>query len=120
MSFQIYISGGGFYSGTFLYKIILEIDLDLFTFFTMFSVSVIIVYLDLYNDLTFSDLFILGVSTVLLDSCDFYFLLTVSIFFFEIGGVMASFTTLGFVIMSVFHYLTTIPVVVTNDFSVSS
>ena len=33
---------------------------------------------------------------------------------------MASFTTLRFVSMSTFHYLTTVSVVVTNDFSVSS
>ena len=35
------------------------------------------------------------------------------------GGVIAYFTTLGFVPMSVFPYLTTVLVVVTNEFSVS-
>ena len=36
------------------------------------------------------------------------------------GGVIASFTTLGFVPMSILPYLTTVSVVVTNDFLVSS
>ena len=36
--------------------------------------------------------------------------------FFEIGGVMDSFTTLGFFFMSLFPYLTTVSVVVTNAF----
>ena len=61
--------------------------------FTVFSVSVFSVDFDLYNDLTLSDLLPLGVSTVLLDACDLSVLLTVSIFFFEIGVVMAYFTT---------------------------
>ena len=60
-------------------KLILGIYLDLSN---MFSVSVILVYLDLSIDLTLSVLLLLGVSTFLLDACDFYVLLTVSIFFF--------------------------------------
>ena len=54
------------------------------------------------------------------------FFLAVSIFFFSgIGGVMASFIKLGLVLlllstMSVFPYLKTMSVVVTNDFLVSS
>ena len=73
-----------------------------------------------------SVLLLLGISTVLLDACDFSVLLTASIFCFsEIRGVMASFTTLGFVLIflstvSVFPYLTTMSVVVTNEFLVSS
>ena len=101
-------------------KLVLEIDLDLFTVFTVFSVSVIWVDLDLSNDLTLSDLLILGVSIILLDACDFSFLLTLSIFFFSIGGVMSSFTTLSFPPMTVLTSLTAVSVVVTNPFSVSS
>ena len=45
-----------------------------------------------------------GVSTVLLYSFHFYVLLTVSIFFFsEIGGMMPSFNTLGFVLLFFNH-----------------
>ena len=47
--------------------------------------------------LTVPVLFILGASTVLLDACYFSVLVTALILFFsEIGGVMASYTTLGF------------------------
>ena len=86
----------------------------------MFSVSDILVDLDLSSDLTVLVLFLLGVSTVLLGCCDFSVLLTVSIFFFaEIGGVRASSATLGsdfhyLSTMSVFPSLTTVSVVVTN------
>ena len=59
------------------------------------------------------------VSTDLFDACDFSVLLTVSIFFFAIGGVMDSFTILDF-FMSVLPYLITVLVVVTNAFLVSS
>ena len=102
-------------------KLFLEIDLDLATVFTVFYGSVLRVHLDLSNDLSLSYLLLLGVSTVLLDDFDIYVLLTVSIFFSAIGGVMASFTTFGFVFlflstMSAFPSLTTIPVVVTNAF----
>ena len=104
-------------------KLVLGIDLDLSN---MFSVSVILVYLDLSIDLTLSVLLLLVVSIVLLDACDFYIFLTVSIFFFsKIRGVMASFTTVGF--FSLFCqpcqyslFLTTVSVVKTNDFLVSS
>ena len=57
----------------------------------MFSLSVPQVDLDLYNDLTLSYLFLLGVSTVLLDVCDFSVLCNLSIFFLEIGGEMDSY-----------------------------
>ena len=73
-----------------------------------------------------SVLLLLGVSTVILDDCDFSLLLTVSIFFFsEIRGVMAYLTTIGYVFfflstMSVFPSLTTVSVVKTNAFLVSS
>ena len=42
--------------------------------------------------------------------------LTVSILFFIMGGVMASFTTLGFVPISLIYSLTIFSIVVTNDF----
>ena len=59
----------------------------------MFYVSVLLVDPDLCNDLTVSVLLLLGVFTVSLEACDFSVLLTVSIlFYFEIGGVMASST----------------------------
>ena len=91
----------------------------------MFSVSVILVDLDLSIDLTLSVLFLLGVSTVLLDACGFSVMLTVSFFFPEIGGVMDSFTTLGFFsFFFVYHvsmpFLKTVSVVITNAFLVSS
>ena len=71
-------------------------------------------------------LFLLGVSTVLLEACYFSILLTVSILFFaEIVGVMASSKIFCFGLpslstMSVFTSLTTVSVVVTNDCLVSS
>ena len=72
-----------------------EIELDLFTFFTVSSVSVILVDLDLSNDLPLSDLLLLHVSNFL-DACYFSVLLTVSILSFAIGVVIAYLTTLGF------------------------
>ena len=48
-------------------KLVIGIDLDLFT---VFYVSVLWVDIDLSIDLTFSVLLILGISTVLLDTCD--------------------------------------------------
>ena len=60
-------------------KLVFGIDLDLFT---VFSMSVLWVDLDLSNDLTFSVLLLLGVSTVLLDTFDFSVLLTVSMFYY--------------------------------------
>ena len=56
--------------------------------------------LDLYIDLTLPFLLPLSVSTVLLDGCDIYVLLNVSILFFdEIGGAMTYFITLSFVLL---------------------
>ena len=60
-------------------KLVLEIDLDLFT---VFSVSVIWLEPDLSNNLILSVLLLLGVLTVFLDACDCSVLLFVSIFFF--------------------------------------
>ena len=60
-------------------KLVFGIDLDLFT---VFSMSVLWVDLDLSNDLTFSVLLLLGVSTVLLDTFDFSVLFTVSMFYY--------------------------------------
>ena len=69
-------------------KLVIVIDLGLFT---MFSVSVILVDLDLYIDLTLSFLLILGVSTVLFDACDLSVLLTASILCFaELGGLISN------------------------------
>ena len=101
-------------------KLVLEIDLYLFTVFTIFYVSFIWVDLDLSNDSTLSNILLLDVSTVFFYACDFSFLLTVSISFFAIGGGMSFFTTIGFVPISVFPSLTTVSLVVTNAFSVSS
>ena len=81
---QISISEGFYILVHLLDKLVLEIDFDLLTVLTVFCVSVLLVYLYLSNYLTFSDLLLLDVSTVLLDACDLYVLLTVSIFFFEI------------------------------------
>ena len=50
----------------------------------------------------------------------YLFWLTVSIFLFSMGGVMTYFITLAFFPISVFPYFTTVLVVVTNAFSVSS
>ena len=97
LSLKISISMGFYILLLILEKLVPVIDIVLDTVLT---VSVIWVDLDLYIDLTFSVLLIWGVSSVLLDACDFSVLLTVSIFFFyEIGGVMASSTTLGFVLL---------------------
>ena len=62
-------------------KLVLKIDFDLFTLLTVFSVTVLLVDLDLSNYLPFSDLLILDVSTVLLYDCDISVFFTVSIFF---------------------------------------
>ena len=80
-----------------------------------FFVSLLLVDLGLSNDLPLSDLLLLDVSTFLLDDCYLSVLLTVSILFFAMGGVMASFATLGFFPMSVLPSLTIVPVVVTNS-----
>ena len=96
LSLQISISEGFSILVLLLDKTVIEIDLYLATVFTVFYLSVLWVDLDLSNDLTLSDLLLLGVSTVLLDAYDFSVLLNVSIFFFEIRGVMASFTKLVF------------------------
>ena len=98
-------------------KFVLGIDLDLSN---EFSVLVLWVDLDLYNDLTVSVILILGASNVLLDACDFSVLLNVSIFFFaEIEVLMDYFTTFCFDLyflstMSLFPYLITVSVLVTN------
>ena len=52
----------------------------------------------------------------LLDACGLSVLLTVSIFYFKMGGLMASLTTRGFVSMSLIPSLEILSVVVTNDF----
>ena len=68
----------------------------------------------------------MGASNVLLDACDFSFLLNVSIFFFaEIEVLMDYFTTFCFDLyflstMSLFPYLITVSVLVTNACLVSS
>ena len=62
-----------------------EIDPDLFTDFTVSSVSVVLVELDLYNDLICLIYLLTDLSYFLLDACGFYVLLTVSILFFTMG-----------------------------------
>ena len=94
---------------------LIKIDLYLFTVFNVSLVSVLLLDLYLSNYLSLSYLLLLDLS-FLFGACNFSVLLTVSIFFFAIGGVMDSFTTLGFVPMSVFPSLTILYVVVTNDF----
>ena len=80
LSLWISISEGFSILALLLDKLVLGKDLDLYT---MFSVSVIWVDLNLYIDLTLSVLLLLGVSTVLLDACNLSILLTVSILFFD-------------------------------------
>ena len=64
-----------------------EIDLDLFRFFTVYSVSVLLEALDLSNDLDLSnaapsfDLLIIDLSFLFLDACGLSISLTVLIFF---------------------------------------
>ena len=116
LSFLISISDGFSIFVLFLDKLADEIDLDLFTIFTVSSVSVLWVNLYLSHYLTLSYLFLMYLSICFLGACDFYVLLTVSIFFFEMVGVMDSFTTLWFVPMSVFPSLEILLVVVTNAF----
>ena len=93
-----------------------NIDLDLFTDFTVSYVSVLWVDFDLSNDLPLSDLFIMDLSFLILDACGFSVLLTVLILFFSMGVVMASFVTLGFVPISLIPSWEILSVVVTNDF----
>ena len=99
-----------------------EIDLGLFRVFTVSYVSVLWVKLDLSyeldlsNDLTLSDLFLMDWSFLLLDACGLSVSLTVSILFFAIGWVIAYFPALAFVYMSEIPSLTIMYVVVTNAF----
>ena len=64
------------------------------------------------------------VGTIFFDVYDFSVLLTVSIFFSEIGEVMASSIILGLDFfkstMSIVPYLSTVSIVATNGFSISS
>ena len=94
---------------------LIKIDLYLFTVFNVSLVSVLLLDLYLSNYLSLSYLLLLDLS-FLFGACNFSVLLTVSILFFAIGGVMYSYTTLGFVPMSVFPSLKILYVVVTNDF----
>ena len=91
-----------------------EIYLDVFTDFTVSSISLLSLYFYLSNDLPLSDLLLMD-SFFLLGACGFSVLLTVSILFFAMGGVMAYFNTLGFVPMTLNNYLKFFPLVVTND-----
>ena len=116
MSLLISISFGFSILVLFSDKLADGIDLDLFTNFTVYSVSVLLVDLDLPNDLPLSDLLLLDLSIFILDAYDFYVLLNVSILFFAMGGVMDSPTTLGSVPMSLIPSLKLLSVVVTNAF----
>ena len=82
----------------------------------MSYVLVILVDLDLSNDLPLYDLLLMDLSFFLLDDCGFSILFTVSIFLFEMLGVMNYFTTICFVPMSLIPSLKFSSVVVTNDF----
>ena len=73
-------------------------------------------YLDLFNDLPLSDSLLVDLSILLLYYCCLFFALTVSILFFSMGGVMAPFSILGFVSMSIIYFLTIMYEVVTNVF----
>ena len=91
----------------------------------LLTVSVILVDLYLSIVLTVSFLLLLEVSTVFFNACDLSVVLTVSILFFdEIGEGVASSTLLCFVLlfltMSLFPSLSTVSIVVTNDFLISS
>ena len=79
LSLWISISEGFYILVILLDKLVLGIELDLFT---VFSMPVIWIKLDLYIKLIVSVLLLLGVSTVLLDAYDVSVLLTVSIFCF--------------------------------------
>ena len=59
---------------------------------------------------------LLDLSIFLLYACGFSVLLTVSISFFVMGGVMASFTALGFSPKLIISSLEILSVVATNDF----
>ena len=67
MSLQTYISEGFSILVLLLDKLVLEIDLDIFTLLAVFSMSVLLLDPDLSNYLPLSYLFLLYVSTVLLD-----------------------------------------------------
>ena len=58
-----------------------EIDHNLFTIFTVSSVSVLRVDLDLSNDLILSDLLLMYLSFFLLDAYGFYFFLMCKYYF---------------------------------------
>ena len=113
---------GFFYFGTFIRKTDDEIDLDLFSFFTVYSVSVPWVDLDLYNDLDLcndlllSDLFLIDLSFLLLDTFGLSVLLTVSILFVAMGWLLTYFTILGLVSMSLIPSLGLFSIVETNGF----
>ena len=110
LSLQISIYLGFSILVLLLDKKVLEIDPDLATVFTVFSVPVLWVDLDLSNNLTLSDLLLLGVSTVLLNACEF------SVFLPSPHCVLFYF----FSTMSVLPSLATVSVVATNAFSDSS
>ena len=116
LSFLISIYLGFSILVLFWYKLADEIDLDLFTAFNMSYVSVLWVDLDLSNDLPLSGLLMVYLYFFLLDACGFYVLMTVSILFFAMVGVMDSFTTVNFFPMSLIPSLEILSVVVTNKF----
>ena len=116
MSFLTYIYLGFYILALLSKKLADETHLDLFSVFTMSSVSVPWEALDLSNDPPLSDLLLMDLSFLLLDAYDLSVLLTVSILFFAMRWVMASSTTLGFVSMSLIPSLTIFSVVMTNGF----
>ena len=109
LSFLRSISFGGFV--ILSEKLADEIDLDLFIIFTVSYVSVVWVDLDLSNEIDLSndqflsDLLLMDLSFYLLDTCGLSISLNVSILFVAIGWVVDSFTTVGFVLVSLIPYL---------------
>ena len=99
-----------------------EIDLDLFIVFTMYYLSVLWEALDLSNNLDSSknmylfDSLLIYLSFLLCDAYGLSVLFTDSILFTPMRWVMAFSTTLGFVSISLIHYLTILYVVVNNGF----
>ena len=67
LSLQTYISEGFTILVLLLDNLVLEIDLDIFTLLAVFYMSVLLLDPDLSDDLPLSYLFLLYVSTVLLD-----------------------------------------------------
>ena len=114
-------SFGLFYFGTFIRKLADGIDLDLFSVFTVSSVSILWVDLYLFNDFDLSnDILVWFISdgSIFFTFRFLWFVCFVECvnFIFAMGGVMDFFTTLGFVSVSLIPSLTIFYVLVNNGF----